>query len=209
MTRSAGFAAIAAMMMTGTLGAAKADGLPGLRGHDHTGITVPDMDKAVHFFTDVLGCKAAMSFGPFSGMGDVLNIDADAKIDKITMVRCGAGSNIELFQYTSPDQKNMTPKNSDIGGMHIALYVDDVQKAKDYLDSQGVKTFKGPIAIGAGPRRAKRSCISSHPGACSSRRSATPRDLATRKRPIQSFGSRPIRRSRAAWSDLERRSTAA
>ena len=49
------------------------------------------------------------------------------------MVRCGAGSNIELFKYTAPDQKDMTPKNSDIGGMHIALYVDDVQAAKDYL----------------------------------------------------------------------------
>ena len=150
MTRLTRFAAMAAMMV-GALGDAKADGLPGMRGHDHTGITVPDMDQAVRFFTDVLGCKAAMSFGPFSGMGDVLNINPEARIDKITMVRCGAGSNIELFQYTSPDQKNMTPKNSDIGGMHIALYVDDVQLAKDYLDSHGVKTFKGPIPIGAGP----------------------------------------------------------
>ncbi len=43
-----------------------ADGLPGMRGHDHTGITVPDMMQAVDFFVDVLGCKKAMSFGPFS-----------------------------------------------------------------------------------------------------------------------------------------------
>lgn len=141
----------AAATMLSLIGAARADELPGLRGHDHTGITVPDMDQALHFFTDVLGCKAAMSFGPFSGLGEVLNIDPAAKIEKITMVRCGAGSNIELFKYTSPDQKDMTPKNSDIGGMHIALYVDDVQKAKDYLDSKGVKTFKGPIPIGEGP----------------------------------------------------------
>ena len=51
-------------------------------------------------------------------MGEVLNIDAKAVVEKITMVRCGAGSNIELFKYSSPDQKDMTPKNSDIGGMH-------------------------------------------------------------------------------------------
>ena len=73
-----------------------------------------------------------------------------AVIQQITMVRCGAGSNIELFKYTAPDQKDMTPKNSDIGGMHIALYVDDVQAAKTYLDSKGVKTLKGPIPIGEG-----------------------------------------------------------
>ncbi|MCW6509997.1 VOC family protein [Lichenifustis flavocetrariae] len=142
--------AVVAMTMAG-LSAARADELPGLRGHDHTGITVPDMDQAVSFFTDVLGCKAAMTFGPFSGMGEVLNINSQAVVEKITMVRCGAGSNIELFKYSSPDQKDMTPKNSDIGGMHIALYVDDVQKAKDYLDRKGVKTFKGPIPVGQGP----------------------------------------------------------
>jgi catechol 2,3-dioxygenase-like lactoylglutathione lyase family enzyme len=142
---------VLAALAAGALGGARADELPGLRGHDHTGITVPDMDQAVHFFTDVLGCQAAMTFGPFSGLGEVLNINPEARIDNITMVRCGAGSNIELFKYTSPDQKDMTPKNSDIGGMHIALYVDDVQKAKDYLDSKGVKTFKGPIPIGEGP----------------------------------------------------------
>ncbi len=143
--------AVFAVLALATAVPARADGLPGLRGHDHTGITVPDMDQALDFFTNVLGCRAAMSFGPFSGMGEVLNIDPRATVEKITMVRCGAGSNIELFKYASPDQKDMTPKNSDIGGMHIALYVDDVQKAKDYLDAKGVKTFKGPIPVGQGP----------------------------------------------------------
>ena len=46
--------------------AAHADGVPGLRGHDHTGITVPDIKQAADFFVNVLGCKEAMSFGPFA-----------------------------------------------------------------------------------------------------------------------------------------------
>ncbi len=148
-------AAVAAVMM-GPSASAYADSLPGMRGHDHTGITVPDMKQALGFFTDVLGCRAAMTFGPFADdkgtfMKDVLNVDQKAVIEQITMVRCGAGSNIELFKYTAPDQRDMTPRNSDIGGMHIALYVDDVAKAKDYLDAKGVKTYKGPISIGEGP----------------------------------------------------------
>ncbi len=147
--------AAALLALSGVAASAKADGLPGLRGHDHTGITVPDMAQALDFFTNVLGCRAAMTFGPFSDdkgtfMKDVVNVDPKAVIEQITMVRCGAGSNVELFKYTAPDQKDMTPKNSDIGGMHIALYVDDVQAAKDYLDAHHVKTFKGPIEIGQG-----------------------------------------------------------
>ena len=36
------------------------------------------------------------------------------------------GSNIELFSCQSPDQKVVQPKNSDIGGYHIAFYVNDI-----------------------------------------------------------------------------------
>jgi catechol 2,3-dioxygenase-like lactoylglutathione lyase family enzyme len=133
----------------------RADGLPGLRGHDHTGITVPDIKQATDFFVNVLGCKQAMSFGPFADdkgtfMHDLLNVDPKAVIEQITLVRCGYGSNIELFQYKSPDQKTMEPKNSDVGGYHIALYVDDIKAAKDYLDSKGVKTFFN-LSVNEGP----------------------------------------------------------
>jgi len=144
----------AAMLAGATV--AQGDGIPGLRGHDHTGITVPDIKQATDFFVNVLGCKEAMSFGPFADekgnfMTQLVNVNPRATINKITLLRCGYGSNIELFQYTSPDQKDMTPKNSDIGGYHIAFYVDDVKAAKDYLDSKGVKTFFGPFPVEEGP----------------------------------------------------------
>jgi catechol 2,3-dioxygenase-like lactoylglutathione lyase family enzyme len=149
--------AAACAALIATLGIARADGIPTLRGHDHTGITVPDINQALDFFVNVVGCKEAMSFGPFSDekgdfMTQLVNVNPRAVIDKIALVRCGYGSNIELFQYTSPDQKNMTPKNSDIGGYHVAFYVDDIKAAKAYLDSKGVKTFfnlpveQGPAA---------------------------------------------------------------
>lgn len=148
--------ALAAIAAAASLGSAHADGLPGLRGHDHTGITVPDMAQAVDFFVNVLGCQQAMSFGPFSDdkgtfMQDLLNVNPRAVIEQITQIRCGYGSNIELFQYSSPDQENAIPRNSDVGGYHIALYVDDIQAAKDYLDGKGIKTFMGPLPIDQGP----------------------------------------------------------
>ncbi|MBZ9697922.1 MULTISPECIES: VOC family protein [unclassified Mesorhizobium] len=145
-----------AAAILGSAGMAAASSIPGMRGHDHTGITVPDMKQAVDFFTDVVGCKKAMSFGPFADdkgtfMQDVLGVDPKAVIEQITMVRCGTGSNIELFKYTAPDQKDVMPKNSDIGGFHIAFYVDDVAAAKAYLDANGVKTRLGPLPVKEGP----------------------------------------------------------
>jgi catechol 2,3-dioxygenase-like lactoylglutathione lyase family enzyme len=147
----------AATLIAGSLPRmAAADSIPGLRGHDHTGITVPDVKAATAFFTDVLGCTHAMSFGPFfddkgTFMKDVVNVNPRAKIDEISMVRCGYGSNIELFQYESPDQSKTLPKNSDLGGHHIALYVDDIDKAAEYLKSKNVQTMQGPIPVKEGP----------------------------------------------------------
>ncbi|PBB92211.1 MAG: glyoxalase [Mesorhizobium sp.] len=143
-------------ILFGSMGTASADSIPGMRGHDHTGVTVPDMKQAVDFFTNVVGCKKAMSFGPFADdkgtfMQDLLGVDPKAVIEEITLVRCGYGSNIELFKYTAPDQKDLTPKNSDIGGFHIAFYVDDVAAAKAYLDAKGVKTRMGPLPVKEGP----------------------------------------------------------
>ncbi|MGV8937720.1 MAG: VOC family protein [Allorhizobium sp.] len=135
---------------------ASAGSIPGLRGPDHTGITVPDMKQAVEFFTDVIGCKKAMSFGPFADdkgtfMTDLVGVDAKAVIHEITLVRCGFGSNYELFQYSAPDQRDLKARNSDIGAFHLALYVDDVAAVKTYLDARGIATRMGPVPITEGP----------------------------------------------------------
>ena len=57
-------------MMTLTVGiltvsTALVAGLPGMRGVDHIGLTVPDMTEAETFFVDVQRCEKTMSFGPF------------------------------------------------------------------------------------------------------------------------------------------------
>ena len=38
-------------------------GIPGLRGTDHVGFTVPDLEEAVTFFRDVIGCEIFYSLG--------------------------------------------------------------------------------------------------------------------------------------------------
>ena len=110
--------------------------LPGLRGIDHIGLTVPDLDQAAAFFTDVLGCTTVTRVGPFrddsgSFMADVLDVHPRAVIERIVLQRCGHGSNIELFKYTAPDQTTLHPRNSDIGAHHLAFYVDDIDAATD------------------------------------------------------------------------------
>lgn len=130
--------------------------LPGLVGLDHIGLTVPDLDAAAAFFAGVLGCPRILTFGPIadetgSFMTDALGVHLRARIERVAMIRSGHGSNIELFQYSAPDQQSFSPKNSDIGAFHLAFYVRDIAAAKAFLDEQGVATRMGPIPITDGP----------------------------------------------------------
>lgn len=148
-------AAAAIALTFGTI-SARAETLPGVRGVNHIGLTVPDIAEAETFFADVLGCEKATSFGPFRDdtgtfMQDLLDVDPRAVVNQITLMRCGFGSNIELFSYDAPDQKTVRPRNSDIGGHHIGFYVDDIDAAAAYFKDKGIRTLMGPFPVNEGP----------------------------------------------------------
>lgn len=86
MKKSAISAACAVLLLAlPGIGSAQENGLPGVRGIDHIGFTVPDIDEGVGFFRDVLGCQEAMRFGPFCDdegtfMQDLVDVDPRAAI---------------------------------------------------------------------------------------------------------------------------------
>jgi catechol 2,3-dioxygenase-like lactoylglutathione lyase family enzyme len=97
-------------------------GLPGLLGVDHFGMTVPDIAKARGWLESTLGCSAPLNFGPFfDPVGDLMtqlvDVHPRAVIHHISELRCGAnGANIELFQYSSPDQDKRNAPQFRLGG---------------------------------------------------------------------------------------------
>jgi len=154
LTMAAACAALA--LSVASVGKAQGQAIPGVRGIDHIGFTVPDIEQGITFFQEVLGCTEVMRFGPFSDdkgtfMQDLVDVHPRAAIKLIAMMRCGQGSNIELFQYEAPDQSTKMPRNSDHGGFHIAFYVQDIKAAVDKAKALGLKTFMGPFELKEGP----------------------------------------------------------
>jgi catechol 2,3-dioxygenase-like lactoylglutathione lyase family enzyme len=125
-------------------------GLPGLRRLDHIGFTVPDLEEATGFLVDVLGCEYLYSLGPFQDdgnwMSEHLAVHPRATVPENRFFSFGGHTVFEVFRYTSPDQAATVPKNSDVGGHHIALYVDDLDAAVQYLRSHGVTVLGEPTA---------------------------------------------------------------
>ena len=88
-------------------------GLPGLRGGDHIGITVPDLEAATAFFVDVLGAQRFYDLGPFESDGDWmethLGVARDARVDRLRFLRLGTGLNLELFEYAVRTRPRSSP----------------------------------------------------------------------------------------------------
>jgi catechol 2,3-dioxygenase-like lactoylglutathione lyase family enzyme len=125
--------------------------LPGLTGLDHIGFTVPDLEQAHQFLTEVIGCEYMYSLGPFrhddsDWMLEHLNVDPRAVMRQLHFYRCGGQAVFEVFEYSAPDQNTVLPRNSDIGGHHVALYVDDLDAAVEYLHTHGLTVLGEPTA---------------------------------------------------------------
>ena len=131
------------------------NGLPGLRGTDHIGFTEPNLDEAIDFFVNVIGCEAFYDLGPFQFDDDwmqrQLNVHPRTVMRRLKFLRCRHGSNFEIFEYEAPDQNTQQPKNSDIGGHHLAFYVDDMDAALAWLREKGVRILGEPVVRTEGP----------------------------------------------------------
>jgi catechol 2,3-dioxygenase-like lactoylglutathione lyase family enzyme len=134
-------------------------GLPGLRTVDHVGLTVPDLEGAVRFYSDVLGAEELYGMGPFDAAELPATEDGrdwtDAHVNvrdarlSFRVLKVGT-TMLELFHYERPTGATAPPRNCDAGGHHIGFKVDDLDAAKAYLEGQGVTVFAGPIEIPKG-----------------------------------------------------------
>jgi len=118
--------------------------IAGLRGIEHIGMTVPDMDLAVTFFSDVLGASTLYETGPLSAgdnwMAVNLGVDADAVIARLVMLRLGHGPALELFEFEQRTRgpsaelaARHPPLQNAVGGSHLAFYVDDIDAGVESL----------------------------------------------------------------------------
>ena len=171
--------------------------LPGLTGVDHIGFTVPDLEQARTFLVDVLGCEYMYSLGPFrhddsDWMAEHLNVHPRAVMQQLHFFRCGGQAIFEVFEYSAPDQDPEQPRNSDIGGHHVALYVDDLDAAVAFLHEQRLTVLGDPTAS-KGPSEGQRWRSS---GACSESRNR-PRAWPESRKPCS---SRIVSRCVEEWS---------
>jgi catechol 2,3-dioxygenase-like lactoylglutathione lyase family enzyme len=132
-----------------------------LRVH-HAAVTVRDLDAAVRLLTKVLGGEVLTRYERHPEPGDRnfstrMNADSGAWFE-LAMVRWPSGSMVELFQYHQPGTQLPPCRNSDVGGAHLAIEVEDFDAADAALSAAPGVTRRGtPITLAGGPLDGLRS----------------------------------------------------
>lgn len=123
---------------------------------DHTGITVSDLERSLTLWRDVLGFELshrAQLTGEFAaGVTGV----AGAEIS-IAVVVAPGGHRIELLEYQQPsDRAHLLPRPCDVGAVHVALRVDDIDSVLAAVVETGGQAAGSPQTMATGPRAGTR-----------------------------------------------------
>jgi catechol 2,3-dioxygenase-like lactoylglutathione lyase family enzyme len=122
---------------------------------DHTGITVSNLERSLAFWRDVLGFE--LSHRPHQSGKLASEITGVAGAEISIAVLKGYGHKIELLEYLSPaDRKRIDLKPCDVGSVHVAFTVDNLDAIMNSIAASGWKAAGKPQTITVGPNTGKR-----------------------------------------------------
>ena len=124
---------------------------------DHTGITVSNLERSLAFWRDVLGFELSHTAHQTGEMASEITGVAAAEI-KLAVVKTPGGRKIELLEYIAPaDRKRHVDfRPCDLGSVHVALNVDDLDAILSAINASGWKAAGKPQTLQSGPNAGKR-----------------------------------------------------
>ena len=123
---------------------------------DHTGFTVANIERSLAFWRDVLGFELSHRAHQKGELAEQITGVRGAEI-LIAVVKA-PGHKIELLEYRAPaDRKRENPfRPCDVGAVHVALTVDNLDEILDRISASGWKAAGKPQMLTAGPNAGKR-----------------------------------------------------
>jgi len=125
-------------------------------GADHTGITVSNLERSLAFWRDVLGFELSHTAHQTGEQAREITGVAGAEI-KLAVLKAPGGHKIELLEYLAPRdrRKNVDLQPCDVGSVHVALLVDDLDVVLERIAASGWKAAGKPQTLERGPNAGK------------------------------------------------------
>jgi catechol 2,3-dioxygenase-like lactoylglutathione lyase family enzyme len=123
---------------------------------DHTGITVSNLERSLAFWRDVLGFELSHTAHQTGELAREITGVAGAEL-KLAVLKAPGGHKIELLEYlTPPDRTKHTDlRPCDVGSVHVALTVNDLNAVLQRIVASGWKTAGKPQTLQSGPNAGK------------------------------------------------------
>ena len=123
---------------------------------DHTGITVSNLERSLAFWRDVLGFEISHTAHQTSDLAREITGVKGAEI-KLAVVKTPGGHKIELLEYIAPaDRKRADIRPCDVGSVHVALLVHDLDAVLERIAASDWKAAGKPQRLQSGPNAGKR-----------------------------------------------------
>ena len=124
---------------------------------DHTGITVSNLERSLHFWQNVLGFELSHTAYQTGELAREITGVAGAEL-KLAVLKAPGGHKIELLEYLAPPDrtKHADLRPCDVGSVHVALTVNDLDAILQRIAACGWKTAGKPQTLQSGPNDGKR-----------------------------------------------------
>ncbi|NLF12659.1 MAG: methylmalonyl-CoA epimerase [Anaerolineaceae bacterium] len=122
-----------------------------IRGVHHTCITVSNLERSIAFYRDFLGLELLFTEESERSQDDrsrALGI-AGAKV-KLAILKAGE-ARVELIEYVTAGGRPYDRQVNDVGAMHIAFQVENIDEVYRRMVDHGVRFTAPPATIPAGP----------------------------------------------------------
>jgi catechol 2,3-dioxygenase-like lactoylglutathione lyase family enzyme len=117
----------------------------------HTGITVVDLERSLRFWRDTLGFEVALQASLSGEPLEQITGVRDGSID-FAILNIPGGHQLELVQYAAPpDRRRVRLRPSDVGSVHLSLFVSDMQAVIRAGAAAGWRAAGTPQTMRDGP----------------------------------------------------------
>ena len=128
-----------------------------IKGFDHVGICVSNLEKSLEFYCGVLGFKQV------SDISQPCEDSEESKAIGLPYVNAGRGviidtpnGEIELLDFRDKAEQSVTSMPVDsVGKLHLAFTVDDIEVEIKKLEANGIVFFGSPRSDNMGDDRVK------------------------------------------------------
>jgi glyoxylase I family protein len=123
---------------------------------DHTGITVSNLERSLAFWRDVIGFELSHTAHQTGELAEEITGVPGAEL-KLAVVKAPGGHKIELLEYLAPaDREHVNLRPCDVGSVHVALVVNDLDTVLERIIASGWKAAGKPQTLKTGPNAGKR-----------------------------------------------------